>query len=104
MTESLLYKTPSPVIAKHNGHAGRGRAERVVSEKVQRAHKDWPELQGGRNRGASLGNSSEFLRNLKEEVDSIDSTMGFRELERVRLISHPANRSILQRSNDKILI
>jgi hypothetical protein len=110
MTESLLYKTPSPVTTKRQSSSisvsqpGVGRAERAVSERVQRVHKNWPELHGERTRSGSLGNSGDFLKNLKEEAESIDSTMGFRELERVRSILYPANGSILQRSSNKTLI
>jgi hypothetical protein len=36
-----------------------------------------------RSRRGSIAASGELLRNLKEETDSVDSSMGFRELERV---------------------
>ena len=85
-----MYKTPSPVTAKRrlsgipvSRRSGLGRAERVVSEHAQRIQREWPELQEERVRRGSVGNSSEYLRNLKEETDSVDSSMGFRELERV---------------------
>ena len=85
-----MYKTPSPVTAKRrlsgipvSRTSGLGRAERVVSEHAQRIQREWPELQEERARRGSLGNSSEHFRNLKEETDSVDSSMGFRELERV---------------------
>ena len=90
--ESLLYKTPSPVTAKRrlstfpSTRNGLGREERVVSEQVQRIHKEWPELQDERTRRGSLGNSDEFIKNLRE-IDTVDSSMGFRELERVYLDS-----------------
>ena len=84
-----MYKTPSPVTAKRRysgipvSRAGLGRAERVVSEQVQRVQREWPELHSERSRRGSGGHSSDILRNLKDETDSVDSSMGFRELERV---------------------
>jgi hypothetical protein len=87
--ESLLYKTPSPVSAKRRlsgipvSRGGLGRAERVVTEQAQRVIREWPELHEERSRRGSISNTSDVLRNLKEETDSVDSTMGFRELERV---------------------
>ena len=89
-----MYKTPSPVTAKRRlssvpaTRTGQGRAERVVSEQVQRFQKEWPELQDERARSGSLSNSGEILRNLKEETDSVDSLMGFRELERVKILQN----------------
>ena len=90
--ESLIYKTPSPVTAKRRltgipvsrSTGGLDQEKRVVSEQVQRVQRDWPELfQDVRHRSGSVGNPGEVLKNLKEESDSVDSSMGFRELERV---------------------
>jgi hypothetical protein len=87
--ESLMYKTPSPVTAKRrlsgipvSRTSGLGRAERVVSEHAQRIQREWPELQEEQARRGSVGNSSEYIKNW-QEMDSVDSSMGFRELERV---------------------
>lgn len=101
MTERLICKTPSPAMAKPSGPAGLGRAERVVSEQLQRINKDWTQLQGGRNRGSSLGNSSDVLKNLKEEIDNVDSSMGFRELERVRLNPYPLTEAYCKNQTSK---
>jgi hypothetical protein len=85
--ESLLYKTPSPVTAKRrlSGLPARlgGRADRVMSEQIQRIQRDWPDLEDVRGRRGSVGNVTEFAQTLREETESIDSSMGFRELERV---------------------
>ena len=84
-----MYKTPSPVTVKRrlptnsNNRRDIGRPERIVSEYVQRIEREWPELRDERPRRVSLGPYSEFMRSLTEEADSVDSTMGFRELERV---------------------
>jgi hypothetical protein len=88
--ESLLYKTPSPVTAKRRLSAARhggytGRPDRIVSEQIQRIQRDWPELDDARSRRGSVGNVTEFSQSLREETDTVDSSMGFRELERVRL-------------------
>lgn len=88
--DTLTYKTPSPVIAKRRlsgipvrRAGGLGPSERVVSEQVLRVQKEWPGLQDEQIRKSSLGNPSETLKNLKDETDSVDPSMGFRELERV---------------------
>jgi len=84
-----MYKTPSPVTAKRRlsdipvTRTGVGRTDRIASEHARRVQTEWPELQNGRNRRGSLGTKSELVRELNEETESVDSTMGFRELERV---------------------
>lgn len=92
--ESLLYKTPSPVTAKRRlssipiSRIGLGREQRVASDHIQRIQTDWPELQKERTRRGSMGNTGHFTRQIKDDADSIDSSMGFRELERVRFLDH----------------
>jgi hypothetical protein len=87
--ESLMYKTPSPVTAKRRLSAipvprsTTGRVERVASEQVQRIQREWPGLHNERSRRDSLGSRNDLLTTLREEADSVDSSMGFRELERV---------------------
>ena len=61
------------------------RAERVFSEQIPRV-RDYRELKDGRERRNSIGNASAILRGMEEdESGSIDSSMGFRELEKVSL-------------------
>jgi hypothetical protein len=86
--ETLTYKTPSPVTAKRrlSGIPTSRRPERVFSEQLSsRTQREWPDLEEReqRSRRGSIAASGELLRNLKEETDSVDSSMGFRELERV---------------------
>src|SRR5436305_4319047 len=118
--DSLLYTTPSPVTAKRRlssvpaTRTGIGRQEIAVSEQVGRIQRDWPELLMDEGiRRASLNNSNEFLKHLKEEKDIGDSSMGFKELQRVRKNNSILDRSerlrlfcfsILLRLNDTILI
>jgi len=100
-----MYKTPSPVTAKRRistvsskaGHPSR--KNRVVSEQFSQV-KDYSEL----DRRGSFGNATEILKGIEEDTGSVDSSMGFRELEKVRLIICQTYRSILQRSNDRIFI
>jgi len=100
-----MYKTPSPVTAKRRlstvsskaGHSSR--KNRVVSEQFSQV-KDYSEL----DRRGSFGNATEILKGIEEDTGSVDSSMGFRELEKVRLIICQTYRSILQRSNDRIFI
>jgi hypothetical protein len=86
--ESLMYKTPL-VNAKRRlstipvTRPGLGQEERIVTEQVQRIQREWPELHDERSRRRSLGHSNDFFKSSKEEPDSVDSSMGFRELERV---------------------
>jgi hypothetical protein len=88
--DTSLYKTPSPVTAKRRLSAIQtnaiARPERIVTEQVQRIQREWPELRDERRRRMSIGPSSEFLRSLKEDADGVDSSMGFRELERVETL------------------
>jgi hypothetical protein len=89
-----MYKTPSPITAKRRlsgipvtrTNAKRSSDSRVVSEQMQRIHREWPELEDKRVRRGSIGAAGDFLRSLKEVPDSVDSSMGFRELERVLYI------------------
>lgn len=84
-----MYKTPSPVTAKRRlsgipvPRSVAGREERVASEQVQRIQREWPGLKEERTRRDSLGSRPDLLTTLREETDSVDSSMGFRELERV---------------------
>ena len=90
--ESLMYKTPSPVTAKRRlsgipvARSTAGRGERAASEQIQRTQREWPGLHEERTRRGSLGNRNDLLTSLREETDNLDSSMGFRELERVRNI------------------
>lgn len=109
-----MYKTPSPVTAKRRlsgipvtscrTNVKRSIDGRVVSEQMQRIHREWSELEDERVRRGSVGSSGDFLRSLKEEPDTVDSSMGFRELERVpdfcRLM---LMNSILLKLSDRIL-
>jgi len=90
---NLLYKTPSPVTAKRRlSHyppetcAVTEKAERVnrrLSDyAVRRVKKELFEEQIPAVRRNSIDIANDLLRDVKE-ADSIDSTMGFRELERV---------------------
>ena len=87
--ESLIYKTPSPVTAKRRlsdipvPRSVAGCGERVASEQVQRIQREWSGLQQERKRRDSFGGRNDLLTTLREETDSVDSSMGFRELERV---------------------
>jgi hypothetical protein len=95
--DTLMYKTPSPVTAKRRlsgipvtarGNVKRSTDSRVVSEQMQRIHREWPELEVERVRRGSIGAAGDFLRTLKDEPDNVDSSMGFRELERVPQCCH----------------
>jgi hypothetical protein len=108
-----MYKTPSPVTAKRRlsgipvtsrANVKRSTDSRVVSEQMQRIHREWPDLEVDHVRRGSIGSTGNFLRTLKDEPDSVDSSMGFRELERVlqRCRSMLMN-SILLRLRDRIL-
>jgi hypothetical protein len=114
--ESLLYKTPSPVTAKRRLSAIPVRTtgtsprqpERVSNDAVRRIASSVDgqgPLDAPWRRRGSLSGSSEVLKRLDEETASVDSSMGFRELERVpsNYIGH-ANHSTLPKSNDRILI
>ena len=63
-----------------------GRSDKSIKDQVQQIQHDWPELDDTRGRRASVGFPSEYMRDLKEE-ESVDSSMGFRELERVESLS-----------------
>ena len=85
--ESLLYKTPSPVTAKRRlstipVKSRSARKDRVVSEQTPRM-KDYMELKDAKERRGSFGNASEILNGIEEDTGSVDSSMGFRELEKV---------------------
>ena len=83
-----MYKTPSPIAAKHrlSGIPTSRRPDRVVSEqicRIQRESHDFEEL-GQRSRRRSIATGQEMLKAMKDEsTDSVDSSMGFRELDRV---------------------
>jgi hypothetical protein len=90
---NLLYKTPSPVTAKrrlsnypHEARAVTEKTDRVnrrLSDyAVQRVKKELLEEQVPAARRNSIDIANDLLGDVKE-ADSIDSTMGFRELERV---------------------
>ena len=87
--ESSLYRTPSPTAAKRRlsnippSRAGLGQEQRAASDHVQRFKRDWPELQNQRARRGSMGAPGLLSKGLRDDTDSIDSSMGFRELERV---------------------
>jgi hypothetical protein len=99
MAESLLYKTPSPVCAKRRlsgipvrtttiteGGAP-GPSERVPNDAVRRIVSSGGDRPGSGDvpwRRGSFSGSSDVLKKLEEETESVDSSMGFRELERVR--------------------
>jgi hypothetical protein len=103
-----MYKTPSPVTAKRrlSGIPTSRRTDRVASDQVLRIQREWPGLEEReqRSRRGSIATSGELLKNLKEEADSVDSSMGFRELERVCARVEEADGSILRRLRDRILI
>ena len=85
--ESLLYKTPSPVTAKRRlstipAKPRSGKKDRVVSEQTPKM-KDSTELKTAKERRGSFGNASEILKGIEEDTGSVDSSMGFRELEKV---------------------
>jgi hypothetical protein len=82
-----MSKTPSPVTAKRRlstipTKTGSGQKNRVVSEQLPRIkdYSDWKD-----DRRGSFGNASENLKGIDEDTGSIDSSMGFRELEKVSL-------------------
>ena len=85
--DSMMYTTPSPVTAKRRLSSNlahkHGRHDRVVSEHIQRIQREWPDLHDDRTRRGSVGNVIEFAQSVRDESDSLDSSMGFRELERV---------------------
>jgi hypothetical protein len=98
MAESLLYKTPSPVCAKRrlSGIPVRtttiteggalGPSERVPNDAVRRIVSSGGDRPGSGDvpwRRGSFSGSSDVLKKLEEETESVDSSMGFRELERV---------------------
>lgn len=83
-----MYKTPSPVTAKRrlSGIPTSRRPERVVSEQISRIQRESHDIEdlGQRNRRRSIATGQEMLKAMKDEsTDSVDSSMGFRELERV---------------------
>lgn len=84
-----MYRTPSPVTAKRRlsgipvPRSSAERGDRVASEQVQRIQREWPGLHDERSRRDSLGSRNDLLTTLREEADTADSSMGFRELERV---------------------
>lgn len=97
MAESLLYKTPSPVCAKRRlsgipvrtttGTHGDGLGpERVPNDAVRRIVSSGLDRPGSGDapwRRGSFSGTSDVLKKLDEETESVDSSMGFRELERV---------------------
>jgi hypothetical protein len=57
-----------------------------VSDQISRIQREWPDLEdcGQRSRRGSIATGQEWLKGVKDEsTDSVDSSMGFRELERV---------------------
>ena len=91
--ESLLYKTPSPVTAKRRltGIPVRSAAtnldppERVPNDAVRRIASSG-QRQGPHDvswRRSSFCGSTGILTRLDDETESVDYSMGFRELERV---------------------
>jgi len=84
-----MYKTPSPVTAKRRlsgipVKATSIRGDGIFSEQIPRT-KDYHEFKKSKSgRRNSIGNASAILRGMEaEDSASVDSSMGFRELEKV---------------------
>jgi hypothetical protein len=87
--DDLIYKTPSPVMAKRrlSGIPVKitpVRGDGIFSEQIPRM-KDYHEFNESKSkRRNSIGNASAILKGMEaEDSASVDSSMGFRELEKV---------------------
>jgi hypothetical protein len=82
--DSLLYKTPSPVIAKRRLSSVPPKTASPhgnLSEQIPRV-RDYPEFSDSRRN--SSGNATAILRGMEADDSArVDSSMGFRELEKV---------------------
>lgn len=88
--ESSMYKTPSPITGKRrlSGIPTSRRPDRAVSDQISRIQRESHDFEdpGQRSRRRSIATGQEILKAMKDETtDSVDASMGFRELERVFL-------------------